>query len=112
MAAPAARREDPPARALDLAAATFALLSSPMRLHIVWALAQQENDVSQLARRVGGTPQAVSQHLAKLKLAGVVQVRRQGRHSVYRAVDPHLITTAKLMLERLTQDAAPVTLGA
>ncbi|MEU1627654.1 metalloregulator ArsR/SmtB family transcription factor [Streptomyces sp. NPDC020096] len=112
MAAPAARREDPPAQALDLAAAAFALLSSPMRLHIVWALAQQENDVSQLAQRVGGTPQAVSQHLAKLKLAGVVHARRQGRHHVYTVDDQHLTTAAHLMLERLAQDAAPVTIGA
>ncbi|MDF3291746.1 ArsR/SmtB family transcription factor [Streptomyces silvisoli] len=97
---------------MHLAAATFALLSSPMRLHIVWALAQRENDVSQPARRLGGTPQAVSQHLAKLKLAGVVQARGRARLSVYRAVDPHLVTAATLMLERLTQDVAPATLGA
>ncbi|GAA1909904.1 ArsR/SmtB family transcription factor [Streptantibioticus ferralitis] len=112
MAAPAARREVPPAQALDLAAAAFALLSSPMRLHIVWALAQQENDVSQLARRVGGTPQAVSQHLAKLKLAGVAHARRQGRHHVYSVSDQHLTTAAQHMLERLTRDVAKVTIRA
>ncbi len=83
-----------------------------MRPHIVWALAHRENDVSQPARRVGGTPQAVSQHLAKLKLAGVVQARGQARLSVYRAVGPHLVTAATLMPERLTQDVAPATLGA
>src|SRR5580704_12058309 len=71
----------PPA-VLQRAAATFGLLASTMRLHIVWLLAQGESDVGTLAERTGGTLQAVSQHLAKLKLAGLVESRREGRRHV------------------------------
>jgi DNA-binding transcriptional ArsR family regulator len=61
---------DPPADVLAEATATFGLLVSSARLHIMWALAQGESDVTHLADRVGGALPAVSQHLTKLKLAG------------------------------------------
>ena len=51
---------------LQRAAATFGLLASTTRLHILWLLAQGEQDVGTLADRTGGTLQTVSQHLAKL----------------------------------------------
>ncbi|MEU0429725.1 metalloregulator ArsR/SmtB family transcription factor, partial [Streptomyces canus] len=64
--------EDPSAAVLTEAAAAFGLLASAARLHIMWALSQGESDVTHLADRVGGALPAVSQHLAKLKLAGLV----------------------------------------
>ncbi|WP_269858396.1 ArsR/SmtB family transcription factor [Streptomyces sp. RPT161] len=88
-------------RAFGLAAEAFALLASPLRLHIILALTERESDVSQLALRVGATPQAVSQHLAKLKLAGAVRVRSEGRYHVYQAIDPQLGVVARMMLERV-----------
>lgn len=36
------------------------------------------------------TPGAASQHLAKLRLAGLVSFRRQGRHHVYAARGSHV----------------------
>ena len=75
--------QDPSAEVLAAAATTFGLLSSAARLHIVWALAEGESDVSGLALRVGGALPAVSQHLTKLKLAGLVRSRREGRRQVY-----------------------------
>ena len=77
---------------LQPAAATFGLLASTMRLHILWLLAQGESDVGTLADRTGGTLQTVSQHLAKLKLAGLVHARREGRRQVYLVADPRLVT--------------------
>jgi DNA-binding transcriptional ArsR family regulator len=75
---------------LQQAAATFGLLASTMRLNIVWVLAHGERDVGTLAELTGGTVQAVSQHLAKLKLAGLVRSRREGRHQMYLVDDPRL----------------------
>jgi DNA-binding transcriptional ArsR family regulator len=86
---------------LQLAAARFGLLASTMRLSIVWVLAHGETDVGGLADAVGGTLQAVSQHLAKLKLAGLVRSRREGRRQVYLVDDPHLVTIVKLAVEQL-----------
>ncbi|MDF2255085.1 metalloregulator ArsR/SmtB family transcription factor [Streptomyces ferralitis] len=93
-------RDDPPTQAFVLAAEAFGLLASPLRLHIVLALTERESGVSQLALRVGATPQAVSQHLAKLKLAGAVRLRSEGRYHVYQATDPRLATVARMMLDK------------
>jgi DNA-binding transcriptional ArsR family regulator len=94
---------DPDAEVLQEAAAAFGLLASPARLHIVWVLSQGECDVSSLARRVGGALPAVSQHLAKLKLAGMVRSRREGRRQVYLVDDPHVVTVVRLMVGQLSE---------
>lgn len=88
---------------LQRAAGRFGLLASTMRLHIVWVLAHGEMDVGGLADAVGGTLQAVSQHLAKLKLAGLVRSRREGRRQVYLVDDPHLVMIVRLAVEQLLQ---------
>ena len=87
-----------PPEVLQHAAATFGLLASTMRLHIVWLLAQGEADVGTLAERTGGTLQTVSQHLAKLKLAGLVESRREGRRIVYLVADPNLVIIVHQMV--------------
>ncbi|WP_329455120.1 ArsR/SmtB family transcription factor [Streptomyces sp. NBC_01497] len=104
-----ARPADPRDDVLQDAAAAFGLLSSAVRLHIVWILAQGESDVTGLAERVGGSLPAVSQHLAKLKLAGLVRARREGRRQVYLVDDPALVTVVQLMVGQLTSraDGAP-----
>ncbi|MFF3495384.1 ArsR/SmtB family transcription factor [Streptomyces sp. NPDC002795] len=108
----AGRFEDPSADVLAEAAEAFALLASPVRLHMVWALAQGESDVSGLAERVGGALPAVSQHLTKLKLAGLVRSRREGRRQVYYVDDPEVVSVVHLMVgqlaERAEQAKAPV----
>ncbi|WP_435222759.1 ArsR/SmtB family transcription factor [Streptomyces sp. Tue6028] len=106
MAAEAGGFEDPSAEVLAEAAATFGLLASPARLHIVWALAQGESDVTGLAERVGGALPAVSQHLTKLKLAGLVRSRREGRRQVYFVDDPDVVTVVRLVVGQLTDRAA------
>ncbi|MEV5602769.1 metalloregulator ArsR/SmtB family transcription factor [Streptomyces sp. NPDC052299] len=106
------RGEDPSADVLGQAAETFALLASPTRLHMVWALAQGESDVSGLAERVSGALPAVSQHLTKLKLAGLVRSRREGRRQVYFVDDPDVVAVVRSMVgglaERAEQNRAPV----
>lgn len=96
---------DPSADVLAEAAAAFGLLSSPPRLHIVWALAQGECDVTGLAERVGGALPAVSQHLAKLKLAGLVRSRREGRRVVYLIDDQDIVATVQVLVGRLAERA-------
>jgi DNA-binding transcriptional ArsR family regulator len=104
--------EDPSAEVLTEAAAAFGLLASSARLHLMWALSQGECDVTHLADRVGGALPAVSQHLAKLKLAGLVRSRREGRRQVYYVDDPDIVTVVRVMVGQLTarshQVSAPV----
>ena len=97
--------DDPSAEVLTEAAGVFGLLASPARLHIVWALAQGESDVTGLAERVGGALPAVSQHLTKLRLAGLVRSRREGRRQVYFVDDPDIVTVVRLLVGRLTDRA-------
>lgn len=72
------------------AAETFRLLADPTRMRILWVLLQGESSVACLADIVGATPTAVSQHLAKLRLAGVVHRRREGTYIYYDVADKHL----------------------
>jgi DNA-binding transcriptional ArsR family regulator len=72
------------------AANVFALLADPTRLHLAWTLARGEADVNNLTEASGAARPAVSQHLAKLRLPGLVQLRKEGRHSVYALHDGHL----------------------
>lgn len=54
---------------------------------------------------MGGALPAVSQHLTKLKLAGLVRSRREGRRMVYFVDDPDTVTVVRLMVGQLTARA-------
>lgn len=85
------------------------MLSDPTRVKILWALFQGESSVNALAGLVGAAPTAVSQHLAKLRLAGLVESRRQGTFAYYWATDTHvhrLLAEALSHAEHIT-GAAP-----
>jgi DNA-binding transcriptional ArsR family regulator len=85
-----------PADVLQDSAATFGLLSATVRLHIMWLLASGERDVGTLATETGQTVATVSQHLGKLKLAGLVRARREGKRQVYLADDPQVVDIVQL----------------
>lgn len=59
-------------------------LADVNRLRIVRRLAQGEASVSELIDHVGLSQPLVSWHLAKLRLAGLVETRRAGRETVSR----------------------------
>lgn len=80
-------------------AATFGLLSATVRVHILWLLAFGERDVGTLAEAVDQTVPTVSHHLAKLKLAGLVRSRREGKRQVYVVDDPHVVDLVRLAVE-------------
>ncbi|MGW2863541.1 ArsR/SmtB family transcription factor [Streptomyces sp. NPDC001205] len=107
MTAGSAEFAHPDGEVLADAAAVFGLLASAARLHILWALAEGESDVSGLAQRVGGALPATSQHLAKLKLAGLVAARREGRRQIYYVDDQDVVPVVQLMLRQLRGMADP-----
>ncbi|NYI07551.1 ArsR/SmtB family transcription factor [Allostreptomyces psammosilenae] len=59
------------------------LLGRP-RARLLAALAEGPASTTELSRRLGVTPGAVSQHLAVLRSAGLVEGRRSGRSVLYR----------------------------
>lgn len=75
---------------VHLAAESFRLLADPTRIKVLWALLQGESSVACLAELAGAAPSAVSQHLAKLRLAGLVKGRREGTFVYYSAADNHV----------------------
>jgi DNA-binding transcriptional ArsR family regulator len=96
-----------PTRAqLEVAAGTFALLATPVRLHLVSLAAQGEYDVGTLADRVGVSIATASQHLAKLRLAGIITARRDGRRHIYTVDDPHVITLVEQIFEHIAPDGS------
>jgi ArsR family transcriptional regulator, cadmium/lead-responsive transcriptional repressor len=61
-------------------------LADVNRLRIVQRLAAGEATVSELIAQVGLSQQLVSWHLARLRIAGLVETRRAGRETVSRLV--------------------------
>ena len=59
--------------------------TEPRRLQILELIWEQERSVNEIALRLPVSVAAVSQHLAKLRGAGLVSVRAQGRKRFYRA---------------------------
>lgn len=76
---------------VELAVEIFAMLADPTRVRIVLALANDELSVNHLADIVDKTPAAVSQHLAKLRLARIVSTRHQGTRVFYRLENEHAL---------------------
>ncbi len=83
-------REVPPDEHVEVAVDSFRMLADATRVRLMWLLCGGEYDVGALAARVGAARPAVSQHLAKLRLTGLVSVRRDGRRALYRARGGHV----------------------
>ena len=62
----------------------FKLLSDETRLRILMYLAREgELHVTALCERLGQSQPAVSHHLALLRVAGLIEARRDGKHNFY-----------------------------
>lgn len=75
---------------IDLAVEVFRMLAEPTRVRLLWVLLHGEASVAELVKAVGKPQAAVSQHLAKLRMAHLVQTRRQGAHVFYRVASDHV----------------------
>ncbi|QDU46385.1 HTH-type transcriptional regulator KmtR [Symmachiella dynata] len=68
----------------------FKLLSDETRLRILLYLTQQgELHVTALCDRLGQSQPAVSHHLALLRVAGLIEARRDGKHNFYHVRRQH-----------------------
>ncbi|MCX4747524.1 metalloregulator ArsR/SmtB family transcription factor [Kitasatospora sp. NBC_01287] len=75
---------------LDIAAGILALLADRTRLALLNRLGEGEADVTTLTEACHAARTSVSQHLAKLRLAGLVTTRKDGRRVVYALRHGHL----------------------
>jgi len=83
---------------IEAAAVALGMLADPTRLRLMAALLAGERDVTRLTAAVGAARPTVSQHLAKLRLAGLVVARRDGRRVFYTLADEHV---RRLVIEAL-----------
>lgn len=86
---------------VELAVEVFSMLADATRVRILLALKNSgELAVGRLAEIVGKSPAAVSQHLAKLRLARIVTTRQDGVRVLYRLENEH---AARLVSDAIFQ---------
>ena len=80
----------PDSQYVELAVEVFSMLADATRIRIILALRDHgELSVNLLADIVDKAPPAVSQHLAKLRLARIVGTRHEGTKVFYRLENEH-----------------------
>ncbi|MBX6765649.1 MAG: helix-turn-helix transcriptional regulator [Actinomadura rubrobrunea] len=75
---------------LAVAVEVLGLLADRTRLTLVRRLGEGEADVTTLVKACAMPRPAVSQHLARLRLAGLVTARKEGRRVIYALRHGHL----------------------
>ncbi|MEQ1613191.1 MAG: metalloregulator ArsR/SmtB family transcription factor [Hyphomicrobiaceae bacterium] len=65
----------------------LSMLANPHRLRILCELHKGERSVSSLEQAIGISQSALSQHLAKLRAAGLVATRREAQSIYYSVAD-------------------------
>lgn len=73
------------------------VLTDPKRLMLIDALRSGERSVGELASAVGSSLANVSQHLAVLRHAGLVDTRRAGTSIHYRLSEPELVAACDII---------------
>jgi len=85
----------------------FKLLSDETRLRILLYLAREgELHVTALCDRLGQSQPAVSHHLALLRVAGLIEARRDGKHNFYSVRQTHF---HRIIEELFTSISNPAT---
>src|SRR5215207_9929246 len=72
------------------AAELLRLLADPTRLRLLAALTATNRDVTELTELTGVPRPAVSQHLSKLRLGGLVEAHPDGRRRIYTVKNGHV----------------------
>jgi ArsR family transcriptional regulator len=80
-----------------LQADVLKVIASPRRLEIIHRLAEGPREVGRLADEIGASQPNVSQHLAVLRTAGLVEADRDGREVRYRLTDPDVMVACGIM---------------
>jgi len=81
---------------LTQAACMAQVLSSPTRLKLIKLVEVEELCVCELAEVLGISQPAVSQHLSKLRQAGLVSERRAGQMALYSAAAMDVLVQAAI----------------
>lgn len=66
-------------------------IAHPSRLRLLELLSGQEKSVTELCEQLGKSQPYVSQHLKMLRIHGIIQYRRAGQRTFYRAPQSMLL---------------------
>ena len=91
-----------PQTAYQKNAEIYKILANPKRLEILNLLREQEMPVEELVKTLGIPKANVSQHLALLRHAKLVTVRRNGLNGYYNIIDPRIVEPCRI-LHKLSQ---------
>ena len=84
----------------------FKLLSEETRLRILLYLVREgELHVTALCERLQQSQPAVSHHLALLRVAGVIEARRDGKHNFYSVRKEHFPTIMGQLFTSMTDES-------
>jgi DNA-binding transcriptional ArsR family regulator len=86
---------------IEMQAEICKTLTNPKRIEILNVLKNSEKTVTELVTALGASKANVSQHLALMRLKGIVATRREGVHIYYRVSNPKVIAACTLMKEVL-----------
>jgi ArsR family transcriptional regulator len=81
----------------ELQAETCRTLANARRLEIIHLLSSGPREVGRLAAEMSASQPNVSQHLAVMRAAGIVEAERDGREMRYRLTDPDVVVACDLM---------------
>ena len=96
------RKRLPPDDTFTMLSETFGALADSNRSKILYALANQELCVCDIACVVGVSESAISQHLRILRTLHLVKQRRSGRMMYYSLSDNHIRQLMDICLEHTT----------
>lgn len=91
-----------PRTAYEKNAEIYKILANSKRLEILNLLREQEMPVEELVKILGISKANVSQHLALLRHAKLVTVRRSGLNGYYNIIDPRIVEPCRI-LHQLSQ---------
>ncbi|PYE83743.1 ArsR/SmtB family transcription factor [Pseudoroseicyclus aestuarii] len=100
------------AKRADRVASRLSHLANARRLLIMCELSRGERTVGALQAAVGLGQSALSQHLARLRAAGMVTTRREGRAIYYRIEDPEVQRILSALCAAFADDAGRPATGA
>jgi ArsR family transcriptional regulator, arsenate/arsenite/antimonite-responsive transcriptional repressor len=90
----------------------FKLLSDETRLRILNYLGREgELHVTALCDKLGQSQPAVSHHLALLRVAGLIEARRDGKHNFYSIRGEHIDNLLRDVMQTFANNGAALRIG-
>jgi len=99
------------ARSFERAVRLLRAIGDEGRLRLVEILSRQEACVGDIAETMGERISTISERLRRLRDAGLVASRREGKHKYYSVADRHVAELVQNSLSHATEDEFAIDQG-